>query len=127
MPIYEYFCNACQTQSEINHRMSDPPATICPVCGKPELTKQISAAAFRLKGGGWYETDFKTDGKKNVAGGDGESGGAIAPVAGVAAGASKAGATPAAKTDAAPTAAPAPAAPAAASPAPSSSGPSSTT
>jgi len=61
MPIYEYFCNACQTQSEINHRMSDPPATICPVCGKPELTKQISAAAFRLKGGGWYETDFKTE------------------------------------------------------------------
>lgn len=125
MPIYEYFCNACQTQSEINHRMSDPPATICPVCGKPELTKQISAAAFRLKGGGWYETDFKTDGKKNVA--DSDGGGAIAPVAGVAAGGSKPGATPGAKTDAAPAAAPAPSAPAAASPAPSSSGPSSTT
>lgn len=75
MPIYEYFCNACQTQSEINHRMSDPPATICPVCGKPELTKQISAAAFRLKGGGWYETDFKSgsDTKRNLVEGGSDS------------------------------------------------------
>ena len=97
MPIYEYFCTACETLSEINHRMSDPAATICPVCGKPALTKQISAAAFRLKGGGWYETDFKSDGKKNLAG----DAGAVAPVAGVASGDSKttAEAKPAAKTE----------------------------
>lgn len=117
MPIYEYFCNACQTQSEINHRMSDPPATICPVCGKPALTKQISAAAFRLKGAGWYETDFKSDGKKNLAG----DAGAVAPVAGVAAADSKpAGdAKPAAKTETAAKTESAPAKPS--TPAPSSS------
>lgn len=106
MPIYEYFCKACGTQSEISHRMSDPPATDCPVCGKPALTKQISAAAFRLKGGGWYETDFKSEGKKNLAG----EGGAVAPPAGVAAADSKpaAEAKPAAKTESAPSASPAP-------------------
>ncbi|MDB5968132.1 MAG: zinc ribbon protein [Hydrocarboniphaga sp.] len=112
MPIYEYFCSACQTQSEISHRMSDPSATICPVCGKPALTKQMSAAAFRLKGAGWYETDFKSEGKKNLAG----EAGAVAPPAAVAAADSKpaAEAKPAVKTEAAAPKAeskPAPAAP----------------
>jgi putative FmdB family regulatory protein len=68
MPIYEYACRACGAQSEISHRISDPPATVCPVCGKPELSKQISAAGFRLKGSGWYETDFKSGNKRNLAG-----------------------------------------------------------
>ena len=117
MPIYEYFCSACETQSEISHRMSDPPATVCPVCGKSALTKQISAAAFRLKGAGWYETDFKSDGKKNLAG----EAGAVAPVAAVtAADAGKpADAKPAAKAEPAPAAKTESAAPKA-SPAPSS-------
>lgn len=73
MPIYEYFCTECGKQSEISHRMSDPPATDCPACGKPALTKQMSAAGFRLKGGGWYETDFKSGGKRNLAEGGGSS------------------------------------------------------
>lgn len=73
MPIYEYFCTECGKQSEISHRMSDPPATDCPACGKPALTKQMSAAGFRLKGGGWYETDFKSGGKRNLAEGGGAS------------------------------------------------------
>jgi putative FmdB family regulatory protein len=68
MPTYEYRCGACATVSEINHRMSDPSPTDCPVCGKPQLSKQMSAAGFRLKGAGWYETDFKSDGKRNLAG-----------------------------------------------------------
>lgn len=67
MPLYEYACQACGASSEISHRMSDPPATICPHCGKPALVKQISAAGFRLKGAGWYETDFKSSGKRNLA------------------------------------------------------------
>jgi len=72
MPLYEYLCQACGQPSEISHRMSDPPATVCPKCGKPELVKQISAAGFRLKGAGWYETDFKSSNKRNlVEGGDG--------------------------------------------------------
>lgn len=68
MPTYEYQCGACETVSEINHRMSDPSPTDCPACGKPQLSKLMSAAGFRLKGGGWYETDFKSDGKRNLAG-----------------------------------------------------------
>jgi putative FmdB family regulatory protein len=68
MPLYEYGCSACGKVSEINHRMSDPPAVECPVCGKPQLSKLVSAAGFRLKGAGWYETDFKSNGKKNLAG-----------------------------------------------------------
>ncbi|EIT69439.1 FmdB family regulatory protein [Hydrocarboniphaga effusa AP103] len=63
--------------------MSDPPARDCPVCGKPALTKQMSAAGFRLKGGGWYETDFKSGGKRNLAegGGTSSSGDAASPAA----------------------------------------------
>jgi predicted nucleic acid-binding Zn ribbon protein len=48
--------------------ISDPPATECPQCHAQALVKQVSAAGFRLKGGGWYETDFKSNGKRNLAG-----------------------------------------------------------
>lgn len=68
MPIYEYTCSACGAESEILQKLADPPARKCPVCGKSKLSKQISAAGFRLSGGGWYETDFKKDGQKNIAG-----------------------------------------------------------
>jgi putative FmdB family regulatory protein len=71
MPIYEYQCQACQKQIEALQKINDAPLIDCPQCGKPALKKQVSAAAFRLKGGGWYETDFKTGNKKNlVSGGD---------------------------------------------------------
>lgn len=68
MPIYEYACRACGEELEKLQRLSDAPLTDCPACGKPELAKKVSAAGFRLKGGGWYETDFKSGGKKNLAG-----------------------------------------------------------
>jgi putative FmdB family regulatory protein len=67
MPIYEYCCDACGYTLETLQKISEPPLTDCPECGKPALKKLVSAAAFRLKGGGWYETDFKTGSKKNVA------------------------------------------------------------
>ena len=67
MPIYEYQCEACGYHFETLQKISDSPLTECPKCGKPALKKLISAAAFRLKGGGWYETDFKTGNRKNVA------------------------------------------------------------
>ncbi|MEO1889719.1 MAG: zinc ribbon domain-containing protein [Cycloclasticus sp.] len=67
MPIYEYQCGACEHQSEALRKISDEPLTMCPQCGKDELTKKISAAGFRLKGNGWYETDFKSGKKKNLA------------------------------------------------------------
>jgi putative FmdB family regulatory protein len=68
MPIYEYQCRACGHQLEALQRISDAPLTDCPACEKADLQKKISAAGFRLKGGGWYETDFKTGSKKNLAG-----------------------------------------------------------
>ena len=67
MPIYEYECKACGHRQEAIQKMSDDPLVDCSACSKPELKKLISAAAFRLKGGGWYETDFKSGSKKNVA------------------------------------------------------------
>jgi putative FmdB family regulatory protein len=79
MPIYEYQCLACGELTEALQKMSDAPLTVCPSCGEAALKKKISAAAFRLKGGGWYETDFKSGNKKNLAGesgtGDGKSDG----------------------------------------------------
>lgn len=70
MPIYEYRCENCEHQLEKIQKMSDDPLTDCPKCKKPALKKVISAAAFRLKGKGWYETDFKQGSKKNVASSD---------------------------------------------------------
>ena len=66
MPIYEYRCDACGHYLETLQKISDPPLTDCHKCGQPAMKKLVSATAFRLKGGGWYETDFKTGGKKNV-------------------------------------------------------------
>ena len=67
MPIYEYQCTKCELKMEALQKMSEKPLLDCPTCGKPGLSKLISAASFRLKGSGWYETDFKTGGKKQLA------------------------------------------------------------
>jgi putative FmdB family regulatory protein len=74
MPIYEYRCDTCAHELEAMQKMSDPPLRDCPECGNPTLIKRVSAAGFRLKGGGWYETDFKGGRKKNIHG-EGEGGG----------------------------------------------------
>ena len=68
MPIYEYQCQSCGHELEKIQRMSDDPLTGCPDCGEEELRRLISAAGFRLKGAGWYETDFKKGSKKNLHG-----------------------------------------------------------
>ena len=74
MPIYEYECRQCGHVFDALQKMSDAPHTDCPDCGKPELRKLLSAPNFRLKGGGWYETDFKDKNKRNLAdGGDSKS------------------------------------------------------
>lgn len=67
MPFYEYQCTSCGHEEEILQKVSDKPLKKCPACGKSKMQKKVSAAAFRLKGGGWYETDFKSGSKKNVA------------------------------------------------------------
>ena len=64
MPIYEYRCGACGQDHEVLQKVSEPPLTECPACGKPALKKQLSAAGFQLKGSGWYATDFKGSAKK---------------------------------------------------------------
>ena len=74
MPIYEYQCQSCGSQTEALQKLGDAALLECPQCGEPALKKKVSAAAFRLKGGGWYETDFKTGSKKNLAG-NGEAAG----------------------------------------------------
>jgi len=66
MPIYEYQCQSCGHDIEKLQRINDNPLTDCPDCGEPELRRLVSAAGFRLKGAGWYETDFKKGDKKNL-------------------------------------------------------------
>jgi len=66
MPIYEYRCDACGEQLEKMQKISEEPLKECPACGQPALKRLVSAAGFRLKGSGWYETDFKSGKKKNL-------------------------------------------------------------
>jgi putative FmdB family regulatory protein len=61
MPFYEYQCKSCGHELEAMQKVSDPPLKKCPDCGKSQLQRLMSAPVFRLKGGGWYETDFKGD------------------------------------------------------------------
>jgi putative FmdB family regulatory protein len=68
MPFYEYQCTKCGHEEEVLQKISDKPLKKCPACGKSAMQKKVSAAAFRLKGSGWYETDGKSGNKKNVAG-----------------------------------------------------------
>lgn len=68
MPIYEYACTQCEHSLDALQKLSDPVLVDCPECGQASLQKQLSAPKFRLKGKGWYETDFKTGDKRNIAG-----------------------------------------------------------
>ena len=74
MPFYEYECQACKFYTEVMQKITDAPLTKCPSCGKRALRKLVSAPAFRLKGSGWYETDFKSaqENKRNLVGADKE-------------------------------------------------------
>lgn len=66
MPIYEYECTACGHYHEVIQKITEEPLVNCPSCSQPALKKLISAAGFRLSGTGWYETDFKRSGKRNL-------------------------------------------------------------
>jgi putative FmdB family regulatory protein len=74
MPFYEYECPSCRYYSEVLQKISDKPLKKCPSCGKAGFRRLVSAPVFRLKGSGWYETDFKSDkdAKRNLAGRDAE-------------------------------------------------------
>lgn len=75
MPIYEYRCDNCNHEFESIQKFSDAPLKTCPACAEETLRKKVSAAGFRLKGAGWYETDFKSGSKKNVSGDGGSKNG----------------------------------------------------
>ena len=68
MPIYEYACTNCNHAFDELQKVSDAALVHCPKCDEPALRKMLSAPRFRLKGQGWYETDFKTGDKRNLAG-----------------------------------------------------------
>ena len=111
MPFYEYECPKCKFYTEVLQKLSDKPLKKCPSCGKAGFKRLVSAPVFRLKGSGWYETDFKSDkeGQRNLVGAEREEPKAAAPEAkpageGAAAPAGKSGAdsapaAPAAKAD----------------------------
>ncbi|HSH08271.1 MAG TPA: zinc ribbon domain-containing protein [Burkholderiales bacterium] len=63
MPIYEYRCADCGFQDEYLQKVSEPPMTVCPSCGREAFRKLLTAAGFQLKGSGWYVTDFRNSGK----------------------------------------------------------------
>jgi putative FmdB family regulatory protein len=112
MPFYEYECSNCKYAAEVLQKISDAPLKKCPSCGKGKFKRLISAPVFRLKGSGWYETDFKSDkeGKRNLAGAEREESkpaadaAAPAPAKGDTAAAPK----PAAKAEGAPASKPGP-------------------
>jgi putative FmdB family regulatory protein len=68
MPIYEFECRSCQHVWDALQKIADPDPAQCSSCGAAMVTRRMTAAAFRLKGAGWYETDFKkdADGKRNL-------------------------------------------------------------
>jgi len=74
MPFYEYECPNCGYRDEVLQKITDKPLKKCPSCGKNSLRKLMSAPLFRLKGSGWYETDFKSDkeNKRNLHGAEKE-------------------------------------------------------
>ena len=74
MPIYEYRCSECGFQEEYLQKVSEPPLSVCPSCGKATFKKLLSAAGFQLKGSGWYATDFRNSGTKAAKAGDSKPG-----------------------------------------------------
>jgi len=72
MPIYEYACQNCKHTLDALQKIADAPLVDCPECGQPQLKRLISAPRFRLKGEGWYETDFKKDKQRNLVKSDSE-------------------------------------------------------
>ena len=67
MPIYAYACSSCGLQKDVLQKMSDAPLAVCPECCKETFAKQLTAAGFQLKGGGYYATDFKNPPKAEPA------------------------------------------------------------
>ena len=108
MPFYEYECSNCRFYVEVLQKISEQPLRKCPSCGKSALKKLVSAPVFRLKGSGWYETDFKSDqeGKRNLAGAEKDDKESVKPAESESKPDAKAEAKPDAKPDSKPAAEP---------------------
>ena len=103
MPIYAYRCDDCGHAQDFLQKMSDPLIASCPQCGSKNFAKQLSAPQFQLKGGGWYVTDFRDNGKKDGKDAKKTEGGAPATGGDAKAGESKADAKSETKTETAST------------------------
>ena len=80
MPTYRYVCQACDHELEAFQSMTARALRKCPECGKPKLERQIGpGAGFLFKGDGFYITDYRSDGYKKAAEGEGKSGKKDAP------------------------------------------------
>jgi len=66
MPIYVFHCESCGHQFDRLQRLADTDPQVCPACGAAAVKRSVTAPAFRLAGSGWYETDFKKDGQRNI-------------------------------------------------------------
>lgn len=78
MPIYEYQCEKCGVVEAIQ-KFSDQPLGKCPVCQTANPQKIVSAAAFHLKGGGWYKSDYGTGGTNKAASSKQDTSSEVAP------------------------------------------------
>ncbi|RYX89075.1 MAG: zinc ribbon domain-containing protein [Comamonadaceae bacterium] len=122
MPIYAYKCASCGQSKDVLQKISDAPLTVCPFCGEPAFTKQVTAAGFQLKGSGWYVTDFRGGSTAASAPGGAASGGESAPSSATAPAKPDARSETQTDTKAAAAPAPAPAAPSTSTPGKSGSG-----
>ncbi len=74
MPFYEYVCEQCGHETELLQKVGAPVPAACEACDASAVRRKLSRIAFRLKGSGWYETDFKTgDDRRHLASGDSEA------------------------------------------------------
>lgn len=62
MPTYDYECRGCETVFEVFQKMSDAPLTECPSCGGKVQRLLGAGAGLIFKGGGFYETDYRSSG-----------------------------------------------------------------
>jgi putative FmdB family regulatory protein len=65
MPIYEYQCEKCKKTEERLRKLSDESLVECIDCNQP-MVKILGVTEFRLRGKGWYETDFKQSDRRRM-------------------------------------------------------------